>query len=150
MKRTIVRMVSTFLILLLASQAVAAPRAFKAEASGWLDTYGEHVMFTGGKGTHFGQMLTMDASLQDTLPDVLLLPGFIGLYTAKGDAIYMQMTGPADLDPVTGIGFGTLSIVGGTGRFENATGSVDMMFHLNLDDPGLPFFELVMDGSIDY
>jgi hypothetical protein len=52
-----------------------------------------------------------------------------------------------DYDTSIGIAIGTLTFAGGTGRFQAATGSADVMFVFDLN---LQHFLFLIDGSINY
>ena len=51
------------------------------------------------------------------------------------------------LDPITSTDHGSFHFVGGTGRFEGASGSADFVATIN---PLTGAFELTMVGRIDY
>ena len=65
---------------------------------------------------------------------LIYIPG--DFRAANGDRLFA--TSAVDFDVDTGIAIGTLTFTGGTGRFQDATGSADVMFVLDLGPPVLP------------
>lgn len=82
-------------------------------------------------------------------------PGEMTLVAANGDELYMTYTGSAPY-PAPGteviVGTSTNMITGGTGRFEGATGTLEMTIEIQfegLDDPSWPA-TWTMTGMIKY
>ena len=99
-----------------------------------------------GTATHIGQW-TVSGNVAYT-PDsngVLHSSGLATLVAANGDKLLFQVDGI--LDPVAGTDQGVFHFVGGTGRFEGATGSVNFVVTINPLSGG---FDLTAVGKIDY
>ena len=99
-----------------------------------------------GTATHVGQW-TVTGNVQYT-PDsngVLHSSGNATLTAANGDKLNIQIDGI--LDPVAGVDQGTFYFVGGTGRFEGASGSSSFLVSIN---PLTGGFDLTVVGKIDY
>ena len=75
--------------------------------------------------------------------------GTIGFTAANGDRLYATFVGSGilDLNGYIGALEGTLTFVGGTGRFADASGSADLIF---LNDPLTGEHLSSIEGSIDY
>jgi hypothetical protein len=78
-------------------------------------------------------------------PNLILASGQETFTAANGDELYAEFT-DAVLDTTTGIAHGEFVFVGGTGRFEGASGSAAFVV---LQDPS-GSFELTAVGSIDF
>ena len=99
-----------------------------------------------GTATHLGQW-TVTGTVNYT-PDsngVLHSSGSATLTAANGDKLQIQIDGI--LDPVAGVDQGIFHIVGGTGRFEGATGDANFVVTIN---PLTGGFELTVVGKINY
>ena len=99
-----------------------------------------------GTATHLGQW-TVLGNVKYT-PDsdgVLHSSGEATLTAANGDKLRFQIDGI--LDPVAGVDQGIFYLVGGTGRFENASGSANFVVTLN---PLTGGYELTAVGKINY
>ena len=99
-----------------------------------------------GTATHLGQW-TVSGKVAYT-PDnngVLHSSGEATLTAANGDKLFIQIDGI--LDPVAAVDQGTFYFVGGTGRFEGASGSSN--FHVAIN-PLTGGFELTVVGKINY
>lgn len=99
-----------------------------------------------GTATHLGQW-TVLGNVKYT-PDsngVLHSSGDATLTAANGDKLHFQIDGI--LDPVAGVDQGNFYIVGGTGRFEGASGSANFLVTIN---PLTGGFELTAVGKINY
>ena len=99
-----------------------------------------------GTATHLGQW-TVTGNVKYT-PDsdgVLHSSGLATLTAANGDKLQFQIDGI--LDPVAGVDQGVFYIVGGTGRFEGASGSANFVVTLN---PLTGGYELTAVGKINY
>jgi hypothetical protein len=99
-----------------------------------------------GTATHLGQW-TVTGNVHYT-PDsngVLRSSGDATLTAANGDKLQIQIDGI--LDPVAGMDQGAFHIVGGTGRFEGATGETKFVVTIN---PLTGGFELTVVGTINY
>jgi len=99
-----------------------------------------------GTATHLGQW-TVSGKVAYT-PDangVLHSSGEATLTAANGDKLLIQIDGI--LDPVAAVDQGTFYFVGGTGRFEGASGSSN--FHVQIN-PLTGGFELTVVGKINY
>lgn len=99
-----------------------------------------------GTATHLGQWTTT-GTVKYT-PDnngVLHSSGEATLTAANGDKLYFQIDGI--LDPVAAVDQGVFYFVGGTGRFEGASGSANFVVSIN---PLTGGFELTVVGKINY
>ena len=99
-----------------------------------------------GTATHLGQW-TVSGTVHYT-PDengVLRSSGDATLTASNGDKLYFQIDGI--LDPSAGVDQGVFRFVGGTGRFEGASGSANFLVSIN---PLTGGFELTCVGKIDY
>jgi hypothetical protein len=99
-----------------------------------------------GTATHLGQW-TVTGKVNYT-PDangVLHSSGDATIVSSNGDKLQVQIEGI--LDPVAGMDQGVFHIVGGTGRFENATGEANFVVQIN---PVTGGFDLTLVGKINY
>jgi hypothetical protein len=99
-----------------------------------------------GTATHLGRW-TVSGEVKYT-PDsdgVLHSSGEATLIAANGDQLKFQIDGI--LDPVAGMDQGVFRFVGGTGRFEGASGEANFVVNLNLATGA---FELTVVGKINY
>ena len=99
-----------------------------------------------GTATHLGQW-TVTGTVHYT-PDndgVLHSSGDATLTAANGDKLNFQIDGI--LDPNAGVDQGLFHFVGGTGRFEGATGDANFLVTINPITGG---FELTVVGKINY
>jgi len=99
-----------------------------------------------GTATHLGQW-TVTGNVKYT-PDangVLHSSGDATITASNGDKVQIQIEGV--LDPVAGMDQGLFHIVGGTGRFEGATGDANFVVQLN---PLTGGFDLTVVGKINY
>jgi hypothetical protein len=99
-----------------------------------------------GTATHLGQW-TVSGTVHYT-PDangVLHSSGDATLTAANGDKLQVQIDGI--LDPVAAMDQGVFRFVGGTGRFEGATGETNFVVSIN---PVTGGFSLTVVGKIDY
>ena len=147
---TLIRMLTIFL-LLGSLPAAAVERPFSLQGAGTV-TFTDGNPPTGGEvtasgtATHLGQWTQVGVLSFTYNPDSPLIQagGSEFFMAANGDKLYYQIHG--ELDPVTGIATGTFLFVGGTGRFEGASGSADTVLQ---QDPSGPF-EVTAVGTIDY
>jgi hypothetical protein len=143
----------TLSLLLGTIPALAVERPFALNGSGvaTLVTDGSgHLigaLATGsGTATHLGQW-TVAGNVHYT-PDnngVLHSSGETTVTVANGDKLQVQIEGI--LDPVAGVDQGIFHFVGGTGRFEGATGDANFLVTIN---PLTGGFELTVLGKINY
>jgi len=99
-----------------------------------------------GTATHLGQWTV--SGIVNYIPDsngVLHSSGEATLTAANGDTLKVQIEGI--LDPVAAIDQGVFRFVGGTGRFEGASGDTNFVVHIN---PLTGGFELTVVGKINY
>ena len=99
-----------------------------------------------GTATHLGQW-TVSGTVHYT-PDndgVLHSSGDATLTAANGDKLQCQVDGI--LDPVAAVDQGVFRFVGGTGRFEGATGTINFVVTIN---PLTGGYQLTAVGSINY
>jgi hypothetical protein len=99
-----------------------------------------------GTATHLGQW-TVSGNVTYT-PDnngVLHSGGEATITAANGDKLQVKIEGI--LDPVAAVDQGVFYFVGGTGRFEGASGSANFLVSIN---PVTGGFELTVVGKIDY
>ena len=98
-----------------------------------------------GTATHLGSF-TVAGTVTFTLDNgVLRSHGEAALIAANGDNLNVVLDGA--LDPNTGTDHGIFSIVGGTGRFDGASGSGDFVVTINPITGG---FEITVVARINY
>ena len=98
-----------------------------------------------GTATHLGQW-TVTGPVKYTLDNgVLRSSGEATLIAANGDKLLLQIDGI--LDPVAAVDQGVFHFVGGTGRFEGASGSANFVVAINPITSG---FDLTLVGKINY
>lgn len=98
-----------------------------------------------GTATHLGQW-TVDGKVTYTLDNgVLRSGGQATLTAANGDKLLFEIDGI--LDPIASVDQGIFRFVGGTGRFENASGSANFVVSIN---PVTGGFQITVVGKIDY
>ena len=99
-----------------------------------------------GTATHLGQWTV--AGIVHYTPDangVLHSSGDATITAANGDKLQVQIDGI--LDPVAAVDQGVFNFVGGTGRFEGASGSANFVVSIN---PVTGGFDLTVVGKINY
>jgi len=99
-----------------------------------------------GTATYLGQW-TVAGTVHYT-PDangVLRSTGDATVNASNGDKLQIQIAGT--LDPVAGMDQGVFRFVGGTGRFEGATGEANFVVKINPITGG---FDLTVVGKIDF
>jgi hypothetical protein len=99
-----------------------------------------------GTATHLGQW-TVSGNVTYT-PDsngVLHSSGAATITASNGDKLQVEIDGI--LDPIAGMDQGVFRFVGGTGRFEGATGNSNFVVTIN---PLTGGFELTVVGTINY
>ena len=143
----------TLFVMLGTIPASAVERPFALHGSGVatliLDQAGHPIgaVPTGsGTATHLGRW-TVSGNVQ-YIPDsngVLHSTGEAILTASDGDKVNLQIEGV--LDPIAGVDQGIFRIVGGTGRFEGATGVSNFVVNIN---PLTGGFELTVVGTINY
>ncbi len=99
-----------------------------------------------GTATYLGQW-TVAGNVRYTPDDngVLRSSGDATLTAANGDTLQVQIDGI--LDPVAAVDQGVFHFVGGTGRFEGASGDANFVVHIN---PLTGGFELTVVGKINF
>jgi len=98
-----------------------------------------------GTATHLGQW-TVTGNVQYTpVNGVLKSSGNATLTAANGDKLQVHIEGI--LDPVAAVDQGVFSFVGGTGRFEGATGETNFVVSIN---PLTGGFDLTIVGKINF
>jgi hypothetical protein len=111
---------------------------------------GPGAQFVGtGNSTHLGKF-TQEGDLHFTgAPDdfgVVPGSGDVTFTAANGDELRFHYDGT--LDSMTGIGAGTLTFTGGTGRFANATGTGE--FYAEIQGIVLAPMKVWLTGSVSY
>ena len=144
-------LVLSLLLATIPATAVERPMALKGAGVATLitDDAGNPIgaIPTGsGTATHLGQW-TVSGKVNYT-PDadgVIHSSGEGTLTAANGDKLNIKIEGI--LNPVAGVDQGVFYFIGGTGRFESATGSVNFVVTVNFLTGG---FDLTAVGKIDY
>lgn len=98
-----------------------------------------------GTATHLGQW-TVSGNVKYTPENgVLKSSGQAILTAADGDKVLIEIDGI--LDPIAAVDQGIFHIVGGTGRFEGASGDANFVVSIN---PMTGGFELTVVGKINF
>jgi hypothetical protein len=152
MKRFVPRIAAVLFLVVAGALAPAAAgdRPFKVSGAGTFSEY-QGLNAHGFEATHLGQAhFHGDVDLDDLSdPGILRIPAY--LIAANGDWLYLDCVADYVLDYDTGLGIaiGTATFDGGTGRFQDATGSADVMF--DFDPIAHSYsFRFLIDGSINY
>jgi hypothetical protein len=98
-----------------------------------------------GTATHLGQWTVTGAVKYTPVNGVLKSSGDATLTASNGDKLNFQIDGT--LDPVAGVDQGLFHFVGGTGRFEGASGDANFLVSINPTTGG---FDLTVVGKINY
>jgi hypothetical protein len=136
-------------VAVLAPPAPAVERPWKGEGVGTAPPAGEdgvnHVRFQ-GKSSHTGAYLALGGHLFTSEED---FAGSLILTAANGDELWILYTGSFDTtDSTNPFSFsGTLTVVGGTGRFVSASGSAD--YTAQIDESTFEF-RARWQGVLDY
>jgi len=126
--------------------AAAAERPFSLTAAGTLT---DGVINASGRATHLG--LFTESGALSIVPDPndptrLLASGSVTFTAVDGDQLEALIEDGV-VDVTTGVATGVFRFVGGTGRFEGASGFGDLVVTQNLATGA---FEGVAVGKIDY
>ena len=129
-----------------ASMAMAEERPLKIVGSGKSDhRTGDFV--ASGCATHLGQWTNFGNIKVSGEAPLLDVSGRVTFLAANGDELYaLIVDGTLDVSGLPFLGSATLVIVGGAGRFADATGSGHMAVVENPDGS----FTFTVDGTIDY
>ena len=151
LSRISVSLLTFALMGLSALTALAVTRPFHLVEHGTLQTTpqddGTIALITEGKGTatHLGRFdLHRTATLKPTREGDLEVDGQATLTAANGDRLESSIKGT--LNPVTGKAVLVYEWKGGTGRFQNATGTTVWLVQVNPDQT----YDVVADGIIIY
>ena len=98
-----------------------------------------------GTATHLGQWTVTGTVKYTPENGVLKSSGDATLTASNGDKLQIQIDGI--LDPVAAVDQGVFRFVGGTGRFEGASGTSNFVVSIN---PVTGGFELTVVGKINY
>jgi hypothetical protein len=98
-----------------------------------------------GTSTHLGQWTVSGPVKYTNDNGVLRSSGEATVTASNGDKLQMRIDGV--LDPVAGVDQGVFYFVGGTGRFEGASGSANFVVTINALTGG---FDLTLVGRINY
>jgi hypothetical protein len=137
------------LLLLLGTAAspAAASRPFKGHAEGMVTgvTLTGFILEYTGQATHLGQFTrTEEVSLN---PDTGAFEGTIVFTAANGDQLWVEFTGQFTSATTAE---GIYTIVGGTGRFTDATGTANFEASTALSPEGALLAAVTFEGTIDY
>jgi len=149
MLRFVPRIAAVLLLVVAGTLAPAAAedRAFKASGEGFVNN---SEMLGSGQATHLGPTF-LELSFGYDLSSGRFRPDGASLTSANGDVLTFDFDAVDDyrFDMETGVVSRTVTFTGGTGRFQDATGSADVMI---VFDPGTAYqtFTFLIDGSIDY
>jgi hypothetical protein len=108
-----------------------------------------------GRASHLG-LVSMTSS-HCTPPGNELGPGQMTLVAANGDELHMTYTGTSTGPPFPAVGgafpvYTHSAVVGGTGRFSDATGEADFTAHVTFAGFGVPVWPITWtwDGTLSY
>ena len=131
-------------IVTLSSRASAEDRPFFVRGTAqFVSPTGDFI--GAGNATHMGLYTEIgSAVISGDDPAALQVNGWAILTAANGDELWVVITG--QLNFFTGTITATDTYVGGTGRFEDATGSASLVAQAQPDGT----FSIVVVGTIDY
>jgi hypothetical protein len=144
-------------LLVAVTPALAEERPIKGSGSGGFD-YDNHYLYGRAQVTHLGW-----AAMNVPLDPVELydfgnvVPSSFVLFAANGAANYEHLFADIDaaFDPDLGILVATITFMGGTGRFADATGSASLLivfdsWPLDPFQPNNTRHSFAIEGTIDY
>lgn len=131
--------------------ALAVERPFNLTGAGRIEfsTDGSGELTASGTATHLGkwnQSGQLNFTPNPDNPSVILANGESTFTAADGDTLEALIDN-GELDTATGIATGMFVFKGGTGRFDEATGSADFTVTQDLDSGE---FEVTANGTIDF
>ena len=150
LSRTSISLMILALVGLTALTSLAVPRPFHLVEHGTLTVTkdGDNLaLITDGTGTatHLGRFdLHRTATLKPTMEGELEVDGQATLTAANGDRLESSIKGT--LNPQTGKAVLIYEWKGGTGRFQNASGTTVWLVQVNPDQT----YDVVADGTINY
>lgn len=155
-KNRLLQLVAVVMLMAVAASGVAASPAsaanpsvpFKASVSGTVSLTGEQTfkLAGAGKASHLGKVKGYQADGSFTGPDTDTLTET--LTAANGDTLTILCNQVLEeISPGVYLGMDTWSVIGGTGRFSNATGSGKGQTHADLN---AGTFTKEMTGAIAY
>ena len=141
--------VAFLLVGVAASDASAQVRPFMFKSEGVVALDGSGCSVQVGQATHFGEFRA-EGCLPVVGPFINGVAPVVGSETttaANGDMVFGDAVGTLDINSVPWVADGTITVVGGTGRFAGASGSTS--FH-DLINPADGSFVGSGSGTISY
>ena len=156
MKRFVPRIAAVLFLVVAGTLAPASAedRPFKASGQGLVahNSY-QDILIGRGEATHLGRTFLRVDLDSGFLDSGIFIPSVAGsLTSASGELLYFHFDKEFYIfDTATGVVSATLTFTGAfsTGRFQDATGSADVMFVFD-PNSGYQSFRFLIDGSIDY
>lgn len=148
MKRFVPRIAAVLFLVVAGTVAPAAAgdRPFNASSAGGV-SYGGLFAYE-FEAMHLGQSSLVVGFDQNSLEYYGFFDPSWGIMTSSsGDELRFDFDAEYYFVDPAGVVSATVTFTGGTGRFEDATGSADMTIDF---DPYLASFSFLIDGSIDY
>jgi hypothetical protein len=130
--------------IIFAARASGEERAYQSRSTAVLNlATGDFV--AAGNGTHLGSYTELgNIKITGDDPNALDVEGSATLTAANGEELCVAIMG--EMNFFTGTIIGTLTFEGGTGRFEDATGSASVVAQLQPNGT----IVVVVEGTIDY
>ncbi len=134
--------------LLAAETAVAIERTFTMSGRGFINANSSSGFISGrfDEVPHLGRTIFLADVNVDLLQNGILEISNLRFRAARS-AFLFATPEVTSYDPDNGIASGTLTFTGGTGRFEDVSGTADFVFDIDLDSVN---FDYTIDGTIRY
>ena len=145
--RTVVVLLVALGSVIFSARASAEERDYRSHSTALLNLEtGDFV--AAGNGTHLGKYTESgNVSIVGGTFPVFLVAGSATLTDKSGDELCVEIAGVLDFS--TGTITGTITFVGGEGRFEDATGSASVVAPFETDGVTATI-AVVVEGTIDY